>query len=135
MVAGSFLDRLVLGELPSTLDESGRYFIDRNGELFEFVLDWLRTAGDERIVKRSSADVLERLRIEADFYGLDDLAAACGANLERLVHQKDKDNTRVREIPRRQDAAAAPAPPTKEPAPPPRPAEPIDAELFAGDDF
>ena len=132
MVPDSFLDRLVSGELPSTLDEQGRYFIDRNGELFVFVLDWLRTAGDAEVVARASPDVLGRLRIEADFYGIDDLAAACSSNLERLA-QKDKEN-RVRAAPpRRVAAAAAPSVPTKEPSPPPRrPREPLDAALFAG---
>ena len=109
MVPDSFLDRLVSGELPSTLDEAGRYFIDRNGELFVFVLDWLRTAGDAEVVARASPDVLGRLRIEADFYGIDDLAAACSANLERLA-QKDKEN-RVRAAPPRRTSTAAPAPP------------------------
>ena len=118
MVPDSFLDRLVSGELPSTLDEQGRYFIDRNGELFVFVLDWLRTAGDAEVVARASPDVLGRLRIEADFYGIDDLAAACTANLERLA-QKDKENVRARAPPRR-TSTTAPAPPTKEPSPPPR---------------
>ena len=131
MVPDSFLDRLVSGELPSTLDEQGRYFIDRNGELFVFVLDWLRTAGDAEVVARASPDVLGRLRIEADFYGIDDLAAACTANLERLA-QKDKEN-RVRAAAPRQTSKTAPAPPTKEPSPPPRrPREPLDAALFAG---
>ena len=126
----SFLDRLVSGELPSTLDEQGRYFIDRNGELFVFVLDWLRTAGDAEVVARASPDVLGRLRIEADFYGIDDLAAACTANLERLA-QKDKENRVRAAAPRRVAAAAAPS--MKEPSPPPRrPREPLDAALFAG---
>ena len=132
MVPDSFLDRLVSGELPSTLDEQGRYFIDRNGELFVFVLDWLRTAGDAEVVARASPDVLGRLRIEADFYGIDDLAAACTANLERLA-QKDKENRVRAAAPRRVAAAAAPTVPTKEPSPPPRrPREPLDAALFAG---
>ena len=135
MVPDSFLDRLVSGELPSTLDEQGRYFIDRNGELFVFVLDWLRTAGDAEVVARASPDVLGRLRIEADFYGIDDLAAACTANLERLA-QKDKEN-RVRAAAPRLAAAAAKLDaesrmPAKEPSPPPRPREPLDAALFAG---
>ena len=131
MVPDSFLDRLVSGELPSTLDEQGRYFIDRNGELFVFVLDWLRTAGDAEVVARASPDVLGRLRIEADFYGIDDLAAACTANLERLA-QKDKENVRARSPPRR-PSTTAPAMPAKEPSPPPRrPREPLDAALFAG---
>ena len=129
MVPDSFLDRLVSGELPSTLDEQGRYFIDRNGELFVFVLDWLRTAGDAEVVARASPDVLGRLRIEADFYGIDDLAAACSSNLERLA-QKDKEN-RVR-APRR-TSTTTPAPPAKEPSPPPRrPREPLDRGVFAG---
>jgi hypothetical protein len=131
MVPDSFLDRLVSGELPSTLDEQGRYFIDRNGELFVFVLDWLRTAGDAEVVARASPDVLGRLRIEADFYGIDDLAAACTANLERLA-QKDKEN-RVRAAPPRRTSTTAPSMPAKEPSPPPpRPREPLDAALFAG---
>ena len=126
------LEVLVSGELPSTLDEQGRYFIDRNGELFVFVLDWLRTAGDAEVVARASPDVLGRLRIEADFYGIDDLAAACTANLERLA-QKDKENRVRAAAPRRVAAAAAPTVPTKEPSPPPRrPREPLDAALFAG---
>ena len=130
---GRSLRRLVSGELPSTLDEAGRYFIDRNGELFVFVLDWLRTAGDAEVVARASPDVLGRLRIEADFYGIDDLAAACTANLERLA-QKDKENVRARAAPpRRTSTTTAPAMPAKEPSPPPRrPREPLDAALFAG---
>ena len=130
MVPDSFLDRLVSGELPSTLDEQGRYFIDRNGELFVFVLDWLRTAGDAEVVARASPDVLGRLRIEADFYGIDDLAAACSSNLERLA-QKDKENVRARAAPPRR--TTAPAMPAKEPSPPPpRPREPLDRGVFAG---
>ena len=129
MVPDSFLDRLVSGELPSTLDEQGRYFIDRNGELFVFVLDWLRTAGDAEVVARASPDVLGRLRIEADFYGIDDLAAACTANLERLA-QKDKENRVRAAAPRRTRQRAGRA---TEPSPsPPRPREPLDAALFAG---
>ena len=132
MVPDSFLDRLVSGELPSTLDEQGRYFIDRNGELFVFVLDWLRTAGDAEVVARASPDVLGRLRIEADFYGIDDLAAACTANLERLA-QKDKENRVHAAAPPRRTSTTAPSMPAKEPSPPPRrPREPLDAALFAG---
>ena len=96
-----------------------------------FVLDWLRTAGDAEVVARASPDVLGRLRIEADFYGIDDLAAACSTNLERLA-QKDKEN-RVRAAPPRRTSTPAPAPPAKEPSPPPRrPREPLDRGVFAG---
>ena len=62
--------------------------------------------------------------------GIDDLAAACTANLERLA-QKDKEN-RVRAAPPRRTSTTAPPMPAKEPSPPPRPREPLDAALFAG---
>merc|ERR1719271_211141 len=68
-------------------------------------LDRLRTAGDAEVVARASPDVLGRLRIEADFYGIDDLAAACSSNLERLA-QKDK-KTRVRAAPPRRTSTTA----------------------------
>ncbi|KAH3732132.1 mitogen-activated protein kinase kinase kinase [Pelomyxa schiedti] len=39
----SFFDPLLLGKLPSTRDETGAYFVDRNGDYFALILDFLRT--------------------------------------------------------------------------------------------
>ncbi|KAH3731569.1 hypothetical protein Pelo_17602 [Pelomyxa schiedti] len=39
----SFFTVLLSGRIPSTLDETGAYFIDRNGDLFAPILDFMRT--------------------------------------------------------------------------------------------
>lgn len=52
-------------------DSKGRFFIDRDGVLFRFVLDYLRNG---RLVLPESFAESVRLRQEADFYGLSDLA-------------------------------------------------------------
>lgn len=47
-------------------EEQSEIFIDRNGKLFEFVLDYLRSG-----TLPVDATLLSRLRVEADFYALD----------------------------------------------------------------
>jgi len=54
-------------ELMTTVDRRGRYFIDRDGEMFNHVLTYLRT-GELHIPKDFTH--LEWLSREADFYGL-----------------------------------------------------------------
>ena len=51
-------------------DEAGRYFIDRDGVLFRYVLDFLR---NKRLVVPESFQERRRLRQEADYYQLADL--------------------------------------------------------------
>jgi hypothetical protein len=51
-------------------DAAGRYFIDRDGVLFRFVLDFLR---NRRLVMPESFQERRRLRQEADYYQLADL--------------------------------------------------------------
>ena len=70
------------------MDEDGRYFIDRDGDIFALVLDFLRSAGES--VPQHCPDVLRRLRIDADFYGLEELAARCTDNLEALATKEKK---------------------------------------------
>ncbi|VDM03155.1 unnamed protein product [Schistocephalus solidus] len=48
-------------------DCMGRYFIDRRGDMFEYVLDYLR------LLTYSENGNEERLRMEADYYGLEGL--------------------------------------------------------------
>lgn len=59
------------GMSPSLVDEEGHYVIDRNGRLFEYVLDYLR-GGSFPPSSIPIADI-ELLIGEADFYGLDEL--------------------------------------------------------------
>jgi BTB/POZ domain len=53
------------GALQSARDSRGRVFIDRDGSLFSFILQWLR---DRRIPPHLTASQLQALRIEADFH-------------------------------------------------------------------
>lgn len=53
------------------LDKKGRVFIDRNGEIFSYILDYLRNP-KSAVLPRSS-DTLERLRVEAEYYNLSSL--------------------------------------------------------------
>ncbi|KAM7540926.1 hypothetical protein Aperf_G00000046790 [Anoplocephala perfoliata] len=53
------------------LDKKGRVFIDRNGEIFSYILDYLRNP-KSAILPRSS-DALDRLRQEAEYYNLSSL--------------------------------------------------------------
>ncbi|XP_011505587.1 PREDICTED: BTB/POZ domain-containing protein KCTD12 [Ceratosolen solmsi marchali] len=60
-------------------DAKGKYFLDRDGVLFRYVLDFLR---NQALVLPEGFRERERLRLEANFYGL--------SNLERaILEQKD----------------------------------------------
>lgn len=68
-ISGSFFSQLLEGSLPSTLDDEGYYFIDRDGQYFGIILNYLRT--DEVFVPSSTP--IGALMMEADFYLLPDL--------------------------------------------------------------
>lgn len=63
---------------PLPKDSKGRYFIDRDGVLFRYVLDFLR---DGKLSLPESFREKERLRLEAAYYRLDGLT-------ERLREQR-----------------------------------------------
>ncbi|KAJ8670634.1 hypothetical protein QAD02_001893 [Eretmocerus hayati] len=71
-LAELFRDRLATLER----DAKGRYFLDRDGVLFRYVLDFLR---NQALVLPEGFRERERLRQEASFYGL--------ASLERAIDQ------------------------------------------------
>lgn len=60
-----FLSILVSTRIGITLDENGYIFIDRNGEVFKHILEFLRS---DYLPNFDSLDYLEQLLIEADFY-------------------------------------------------------------------
>ena len=64
----SMLGTMFGGRMNSSTDSNGRYFIDRDGELFDIVLNWLRT---ESI--KCDSKLLPNLLIEAEFYQLEAL--------------------------------------------------------------
>lgn len=49
------------------VDKKGRYFIDRNGDLFQIVLDYLRTG---KLIWPSDPQQKEQLKLELEYYGL-----------------------------------------------------------------
>ncbi|XP_023246940.1 BTB/POZ domain-containing protein KCTD16 isoform X2 [Copidosoma floridanum] len=67
-LAAIFQDKLNLEK-----DAKGKYFLDRDGVLFRYVLDYLR---NQALVLPEGFRERERLRQEADFYGLGNLVKA-----------------------------------------------------------
>ena len=61
----SMLARMFTGDLPSAKDKDGRYFIDRDGECFRYILNFLRTS---QVPCIDNKQLLSELCIEADFY-------------------------------------------------------------------
>jgi len=60
------------GAMSTTVDDVGRVFVDRSGELFRYILDYLRSG--HWLLRRDHAtdpEFVDALREEAGFYGLD----------------------------------------------------------------
>lgn len=59
------------GQLGMTLDDNGRFFVDRSAELFSFVLEYLRSGHWLLRDRAADREFVEALREEASFYGLE----------------------------------------------------------------
>jgi len=59
------------GDMGTTVDERGRFFVDRSCELFRYILDYLKTSHWILKERASDYDFIEALREEACFFGLD----------------------------------------------------------------
>ena len=62
--------------IPKRTDRKSRYFIDRDGETFRYILDYLRrssTSGSNWIKNMIPSFDFFRLRTEAEYYGLTEL--------------------------------------------------------------
>ncbi|XP_069119145.1 BTB/POZ domain-containing protein KCTD21-like [Argopecten irradians] len=94
-VRGGFLDRVAVGEINSMRDHRGTIFIDRDGHVFRYVLNYLRTC---KLTVPQGYKELYLLREEADFYGLPGLITEIDnilrsrkrRNKPRLSKQKSK---------------------------------------------
>ena len=67
-------------------DNKGRYFIDRDGRLFSYILQYLRTG--VAVMPETIVD-MDMLRIELDFYKLEDFGRKLTEHIKRLRAQKD----------------------------------------------
>uniref|UniRef100_A0A8C4R8F7 Potassium channel tetramerization domain containing 6b n=1 Tax=Eptatretus burgeri TaxID=7764 RepID=A0A8C4R8F7_EPTBU len=66
----SMLGAMFHGDLPTARDSQGNYFIDRDGSLFRFVLNFLRTSV---LTLPQDFKEIDLLREEADFYQIEAL--------------------------------------------------------------
>lgn len=69
----SMLGIMFSGRQKIAQDSKGNYFIDRDGALFRYVLNFLRSW---ELCLPQSFDDFEQLSVEADFYQVDDLIKA-----------------------------------------------------------
>ena len=60
-------------------DPDGSFAIDRNGECFAYILDYLRSGERRTVSLPRSPELREQLAIEAEHFRLDELAAMCSA--------------------------------------------------------
>ncbi|CAL8367777.1 unnamed protein product [Lota lota] len=66
----SMLGAMFRGDFPTTQDSKGNYFIDRDGTLFRYILNFLRTSELTLPVDFTEIDLLRK---EADFYQIEPL--------------------------------------------------------------
>jgi len=66
-VPNSLLDCMFSGQFKVEPDENGRYFIDRNGKLFAFILDFLRNGSIEL---PTDSQKKKQVLAEAEYFGL-----------------------------------------------------------------
>lgn len=66
-----YFARLLSEEWPVTTDEDGNIFIDRDGSVFDIVLNYLRHGQ----LQPATRQALEKARLEAQFYALDGLTS------------------------------------------------------------
>eukprot|EP00058_Branchiostoma_floridae_P026659 XP_002612150.1 hypothetical protein BRAFLDRAFT_88889 [Branchiostoma floridae] len=81
----SMLGAMFGGDFDALRDDQGSYFIDRNGRLFEHVLNFLRTT---QLVLPEDFKELPLLEIEADFYQIKPLLEALKNYKARLENKR-----------------------------------------------
>ncbi|XP_048388512.1 BTB/POZ domain-containing protein KCTD21-like isoform X1 [Stegostoma tigrinum] len=69
----SMLGSLFIGDLPTSKDQQGNYFIDRDGKMFRHILNFLRTSHLDLPADFRELDLLSR---EADFFQIQPLLQA-----------------------------------------------------------
>ncbi|KAK6590250.1 hypothetical protein RS030_172593 [Cryptosporidium xiaoi] len=75
-----FLSNLDKGKKDGIDNETYEIFIDRNGMLFQYILDYLRTGSTVTVPNKMH--IIKGLMMEADFYMLDNLSSLLSKKLE-----------------------------------------------------
>ena len=82
----SMLGAMFNGSMSTAVDENGCHFVDRDGELFKYILNYLRSS---RLALPVDFKELDQLCAEADFYQITELID-CVENLREPVYDKQK---------------------------------------------
>ncbi len=88
----SMLGAMFRGDIPTAVDETGAYFIDRDGSLFGYILNFLRSA--QLKVPEGFAH-LEQLAMEADFFQIEPLTDAVNSLLQQRKQTACKQHVQV----------------------------------------
>ena len=80
----SMLGAMFNGSMPTSKDECGRYFIDRDGTLFGHVLNFLRSS---HLALPDDFKHLDQLALEADFFQIEPLIQAINDQKQRKMYQ------------------------------------------------
>lgn len=86
--ADSLLAQVFSGKVPIPKDAKGKYFIDRDGVLFRYVLDFLR---NDSLVLPDSFREAEGLRNEANYFKLKGMLEALAAQFGSELASKSKE--------------------------------------------
>eukprot|EP00002_Diphylleia_rotans_P002037 TRINITY_DN11242_c0_g1_i1.p1 TRINITY_DN11242_c0_g1~~TRINITY_DN11242_c0_g1_i1.p1 ORF type:complete len:204 (+),score=56.11 TRINITY_DN11242_c0_g1_i1:50-661(+) len=84
-ISDTFFSGFFKGDFVCSIDEFGCYFIDRDGELFRYVLNYLRTGA----LHASQQDLLLQVRDEALFFQIVPLIHLVEENLEEIRMKKE----------------------------------------------
>lgn len=87
MLGSMFSDRL-----PTARDSQGNYVIDRDGPLFRYILNFLRTS---TLVLPDNFHELDMLATEADFYQIPGLTEAVTERQERRLRPEAKQRQKI----------------------------------------
>jgi hypothetical protein len=92
-----FFQNLLENEMAKSITENGEVFIDRNGRIFEHILDFLRGGNLEYL--QNDEGLLLQLRSEADFYGMDQMKNEIEKKIKNLDYIKQAPKKKYELIP------------------------------------
>jgi len=76
----SMLAKMFGGEIPSSKDENGRVIIDRDGEMFQYILNFLRSS---KLALPKDFKKIDQLALESDFFQMEEL----GREIDRIKYK------------------------------------------------
>jgi hypothetical protein len=79
---GSMIEAMFSGRHPTAKDAKGRYFVDRDGDMFAIVLNFLRTGF---LFWPKDDNARSQLKLELEYYGLLDIVTAATAFPESKI--------------------------------------------------